>query len=386
MRARVAVVCDLVEENWPSMELVGDMLLRHLRRHHPREVEAEMVRPPMRCRFTRAGGEAAGAAFNVDRLLNRMVDYPAFLRRQRERFDLFHVVDHSYAQLVHAVPPERTVVTCHDLDTFRSVLAPQEDPRPWPFRAMTRRILSGMQKAARITCDSSVIRDELLEYGLVPPERVVVVPLGTHPECTPLPVPHADRATDQWLGPEREDAVDLLHVGSTAPRKRLDVLVKVFAEVRAAVPRARLIRVGGGLSPEATRLAEELGVADAIVSLPFLTRELLAAVYRRAALVLQPSDREGFGLPVAEAQACGAVVVASDLGVLRETGGNVPVYCPPGDVPAWTAAALALLTERDQQPEAWLRRRQRSVAAAAPFRWEAAVRQLVGIYQDVLER
>jgi glycosyltransferase involved in cell wall biosynthesis len=56
-------------------------------------------------------------------------------------------------------------------------------------------------------------------------------------------------------------------------------------------------------------------------------------MYRRAALVLQPSSAEGFGLPVAEALACGAVVLASDLEVLREVAGEAAAYAPDGGCP-----------------------------------------------------
>ena len=89
-----------------------------------------------------------------------------------------------------------------------------------------------------------------------------------------------------------------------------------------------------------------LGLEPHIIVLPFLERRVLAAVYRRAAVVLQPSDREGFGLPVAEAMACGTPVVASDLPPLREVGGAMASYCPVGDVEAWTSTVSELLDER----------------------------------------
>ena len=80
-----------------------------------------------------------------------------------------------------------------------------------------------------------------------------------------------------------------------------------------------------------------------IVTLPFLDRRVLAAVYRRAALVLQPSEREGFGLPVAEAMACGTPVVASTVPALREAGGDGAIYCRVGDLRRLDGAVGALL-------------------------------------------
>ncbi|HEV3167949.1 MAG TPA: glycosyltransferase, partial [Isosphaeraceae bacterium] len=121
-----------------------------------------------------------------------------------------------------------------------------------------------------------------------------------------------------------------------------------------------------------------------IVVFPFLDRALLAAVYRRAALMLQPSEAEGFGLPVAEALACGAPVLASNLPALVEVGGEAAVYRAVGDLSAWSEAALGLLTERQAQNEAWHARRAAGMARAALFTWPAHARALVGIYKSML--
>ncbi len=112
----------------------------------------------------------------------------------------------------------------------------------------------------------------------------------------------------------------------------------------------------------------------------FLYQKRLAGVYRRAALVLQPSDAEGFGLPVAEAMGCGTPVIASDLPVLREVGGAAATYCPVGDDAAWSAAVVSLLQERLERPEAWEARREAGVHQASRFSWARFARELVEIY------
>ena len=379
---RVAVVCDLREENWHSMNLVADALIEGLESAHAGQFAAARVCPPFGRRFSRAG-ETQGRRFNADRLFNRFLDYPRHVARRRGEFDLFHVVDHSYAQLVHRLPAERTVVTCHDLDTFRCLLEPEAEPRSRAFRAMTRRVLEGLRKAARVTCDSADTRDRLLAHGLLPPGRVRVVYNGVSRAFAPLPDPRADAEAARLLGPRREEAVDLLHVGSTIPRKRVDVLLRVFAGVRREFPGARLVRVGGAFTESQLRLVEELRLGDALVVLPFLEERVLAAVYRRAALLLQPSEREGFGLPVAEAQACGLPVLASDLSVLREVGGAAACYSPAGDVAAWTEAAAVLLRERHEEPARWEGRRADGVAHAARFSWEEYARRMVSIYREL---
>jgi glycosyltransferase involved in cell wall biosynthesis len=389
---RLALLCDYPEEEWPSMDLFGEMILEHLRRGHAGQVEPVRVCPPYRHRLSGLpvlGGK--GLARNADRLANRFLDYPSHARRlaRSGRFDLFHLVDHSYAQLVHELPAGRAVVTCHDLDTFRCLLEPAAEPRPAWFRAMARRILTGLQKAAAVPCVSEATRDAILAHGLLPAERLSVVPTAVPPEFLPDPDPEADARADALLGPpapEPEAGPDLLHVGTTIPRKRIDVLLRAFAGVRRAQPSARLLRVGGPLTAGQASLAAELGVADAVLTLPFLDRRTLAAVYRRADLTLQPSDAEGFGLPLAEALACGTPVLASAIPALREVGGEAVAYAPPGDAPAWVEAALDLLERRRADPAGWRARREAGLARAERYRWAAHVDRLAALYRDVLAR
>ena len=104
-------------------------------------------------------------AFTVDRFTNRLWDYPAVTRGIAGSFDVFHIVDHSYAHLVHTLPSDRTLVTCHDLDTFRSILEPAHDVRSFMFRAMTRRIFAGLRSAGHVACDTEATRDALVARG-----------------------------------------------------------------------------------------------------------------------------------------------------------------------------------------------------------------------------
>ena len=362
------------------MDRVADELLRALARDFRETVAAVSVAPTFRYRAMRMS--SGHLAANADRGLNRLFDYPSHVGRLAHEFDLFHVMDHSYAQLVHRLPADRTIVTCHDLDTFRSVLDPGAEPRSLAFRVMTRHILNGLRRAACVTCDTAVVRDELVEAGLVQPERVVVVPIGVSAPFTQEASARAQAQAEQ-LVPVVPGSVDILHVGSVADRKRLDVLIGCCAALRPRVPSLRLIRVGGRLSDDQTLLAESLGCADIIVSVPAVDDETLAALYRRAALVLLPSAREGFGLPVIEALACGTPVVSSNLPVLREVGGRAAEYCPVGDVPAWTRTILALLDERATAPERWNARRAQGTFWAGRYSWSRFADRMVSLYLEM---
>ena len=229
-----------------------------------------------------------------------------------------------------------------------------------------------MRAARKILCGSAATRDALVSAAAIPAERIVVVPYGVHPAYSPRPDPAADREAASLLGPPDGHRLELLHVGSTIARKRIDVLLRVVAALRGRDPRVRLIQVGGPFTTSQRRLAGRLGLDDHVTVLPFVDRRVLAAVYRRAALLLQTSDREGFGLPVAEAMTCGTPVVASDLPALREAGGPASTYCPVGDVDRWTAAAAALLDERANDPEPWRLRQDGGDRVGAALRLAGA--------------
>ncbi len=121
---RIALVCDLLQENWPSMDLVGDRLLHNLRQDHAASFHVERLRPLYTRHLKNLAQGRMKLADTTERAFNRFVKYPRWLSRQSESFDLFHIVDHSYAHLVHRLPPQRTVVTCHDTDAFRCLLEP----------------------------------------------------------------------------------------------------------------------------------------------------------------------------------------------------------------------------------------------------------------------
>lgn len=387
-RIRAGVICDYLEERWPSMDLVGDMLCQYLAADSANAVDVTQLRPAMRPRFSRMFSRiplpGAHTAANADRLLSRFWDYPRWLSKEISRFDLFHLVDHSYSQLLHSLPAERTVVTCHDLDTFRSALEPEREKRPRWFRFMAERILEGFRKAAYVIAVSEATRLELLRYGIVSANRVRVIPNGTHPAYSRLPEPAADAEAARLLPVDSAGDCWLLNVGSNAPRKRIDLLLQVFAQVRQRMPGVRLARVGGPLTDEQRKMASDLKVENAIVALPSLSYLTLGAVYRRAGLLVHTAEAEGFGLTIVEAMASGCLVVASDLPVLYEVAGPGAVFCPVGDVPAFAESVVRILKEREDPNSRWGAQRQLGLERAALYQWTKAARETAEVYREVL--
>jgi glycosyltransferase involved in cell wall biosynthesis len=238
---------------------------------------------------------------------------------------------------------------------------------------MAQHILRGLQKAARVVCVSESTRQQLLKHRLVDPTKTVVVHNGIHPA-------YMDHG---GVIPINTNATELLHVGSTIPRKRIDILLRVFAECKKVESDLRLVHAGAPFTAEQSRLARSLGIDGAINCVSDLSAPGLAATYRRAALTLIPSEAEGFGLPLAESMACGTPAVASGIPALREVGGSAATYCDVGDIAGWSRDIIQLLHERRAHPEKRSRRVAQCRARAKFFSWDRNAREIAALYRTI---
>ena len=135
--------------------------------------------------------------------------------------------------------------------------------------------------------------------------RVSVVPPGISPRFS--------------TGVERSPVPLVVAVGRLVPVKRFDLLIESFVEVHKAVPTAQFVIVGEGYLR--TELEELITAHDAQtwISLPGrISDEALLALYQRAWLVSSTSLREGWGMSLTEAAACGTPSVAVDIAGHRD--------------------------------------------------------------------
>jgi glycosyltransferase involved in cell wall biosynthesis len=363
MGEQLHVLFDARDEGWPSMDLAGEMLVRGL------EALGRFAVHPLRPSLPRVGRRLAATrtTHNLDRVFGRYLLYP-LRARGLPRGALFHIVDHSYAQLVHALPAERTGVYLHDLDTFAPMLGVPSTP---VLEALSRLTLRGLQRARRVFVSTEVMRSEVARLRLIPEERLVLAPLGVAPEFRP------DEAGGRLPTGVRPPYV--LHVGSGSPRKRLDVLLEAFARAAARHPTLQLVQLGAALGPAERAQLDRLGLGARLVQPPSLDRAALATLYRQAIALLLPSDREGFGLPVIEALACGTAVIASDLPTIREVGADAVTLCAPGN-----AAAFGAALERAFEAPGELPGRERRLDRAAHFSWATHARIVSRTYEELL--
>jgi glycosyltransferase involved in cell wall biosynthesis len=198
---------------------------------------------------------------------------------------------------------------------------------------------------------------------LVPSEgmREVAAPaIGRSPEIVPLGVDHGR------FSPAPERGRELLCVADFYAHKRHDVLFEAWR--RLPEPRPALRLVGNpDVDPAVYRAVMGLRPAGVVVE-SRLSLPALVDRYRRAAVVVIPSDIESFCIPVLEALACGIPVVVRDLPSLRETGGDAARYVSGDDPSDWVLAISAAMAESDPVP--------RAVEHARTFSWDRMVGEL----------
>ena len=144
--------------------------------------------------------------------------------------------------------------------------------------------------------------------------------------------------------------------------------------LRRMLQDARLMIVGDGpWRPQLERYAAGLGMGDAIEFTGYLGGEELVELLNRVHLLFNPSPKEGWGLTVVEANACGVPVVASDRPGLRDSvvDGRSGFLVPYGDAVAFGEKAALLLSDR----ELWKTMSEAAIERTGELTWERCARE-----------
>ena len=170
---------------------------------------------------------------------------------------------------------------------------------------LERRLAPPCYRSTPVVTLSTSSRAGLIEGLGHRPDGVYVVEPGIHPRFSP-----AGRRDTEPL---------VVSVGRLTASKRVDVLIRAFAEARDRVAGLRLEVIGEGPEePSLRTLATDRGVADAVVFRGRISDSDLVEAYRRARLVASASISEGWGMTLTEGAACGTPAVATDIAGHRD--------------------------------------------------------------------
>lgn len=279
----------------------------------------------------------------------------------RRRADLVHCP----ATLGPAWTAMPAVLTIHDMLYWSH---PEFMVTPFYTRPVMWMERRGAANATRLITDSDVSAGEIMRFLDYPRDRLHVVPLAA------TAVPQGDRPVE----PPRENLV--VASGQRRPYKNWGALIRALALVDTDI-RPRLVITGGRGEDPLRAVVEETRMGDWVDLRGWVDDEELADLYSRARAMAMPTLAEGFGLPVLEAMSAGLPVLASDIPVLREVGGDAALWFDP-HYPASIARALTVVaTEPDRLVQLAAQGRRQ----AAQFTWERVAIATLEVFRAALD-
>jgi glycosyltransferase involved in cell wall biosynthesis len=253
------------------------------------------------------------------------------------------------------------VVTHHDI---AFVHAPEKFSKHGA-KLMIRSLEVTRRRAARVICSSRATFDDLVSYGFEP-DRLRLVPLGV--DGVPATANEIDTVRGRYDLPDEF----VLFVGSVEPRKNLVRLAQATRQTGLVL----IVAGAGGWGDVREELDDGAAANDAVRFLGSVSDSELRGLYAAATVFAYPSEREGFGLPIAEAMAQGTAVVTSRGTSTEEVAGGAAVLVDPFDVGDIARGLIEAHARRDELAGP-------ARARASELTWERSARTTVDVYREL---
>lgn len=316
--------------------------------------------------------DAEGLPNGVPCILGRGIPYPAWVELLGERdagragSSLAHFTD----GLVPLIRRRPTVVSVMDLSLVRE----------WRSHRVVRYlriplVLVAPRLATRVIAISQATADEILRLTRTPARRIDVIPLAARPSFRRV---SDDEVTAVLEKVRLARGGYLLAPGTIEPRKNHVRVIAAFDDLvrRAAIPLDVSLVIAGANGWHSERTSEAVSASPSrarIRQLGYVPETDLAALMTGAGAVVYASTYEGFGLPVLEAMACGAVVVTSNVSSMPEVAGNAGILVDPFEPAAIASGIVTALGAGAAEREA-------SIRHAATFSWSQTAAATAAIY------
>lgn len=306
-------------------------------------------------------------------VLRTQIKMPRRLRR--DQVDLYHSLGFFLPLRWHGP----RVVSIHDMNVY---LNWRSWARPGKFLAWGDLMVQtpfSAKAADRIITISQFSKDMICRMLRVPSSKVSVTPLAPDPYFALPPSAEETAAMRAVTG----DSRFVLFVGILSPQKNLATLIRAMAESGLRAKGVKLVIAGSdreGYGATVRRLAAEVGIAEQLVLAGFVSLPMLRALYHDALCLVLPSHGEGFGLPVVEAFAAGAPVLAANRQSLPEVVGDAGLLFEADDVGALAKQLRQVGGDETFRSDLARRGKERS----KQFTWRATAEATAQIYEEVL--
>ncbi len=262
------------------------------------------------------------------------------------------------------------MVLLHHL--FGTTFYRETNPVLATYLYLMERLIPRVYRRCLLQVVSESCRDELVHLGMST-DRITVVHNGLDA-----------RIFEERAATDQKDPGLIVYLGRLKKYKNVDHLIQAMAIVREAVPGARLMIVGQGDRRRALEaLTRSMGLEEAVAFTGFVSEVEKIRLLTRAEVAAYPSNKEGWGITVIEANACGTPVVATRVPGLRDAvvDGETGLLIPLGDREAMARALIGLLRDPDERERLARNARARS----RRYTWEDTARQTLRVIERTLE-
>lgn len=256
---------------------------------------------------------------------------------------------------------EKGVTTIHDVSFF---IGPEWFPARHRW-LLQRSVPASAKRAQRILTVSETSKFEIEKFIPAARGKIVVSPLAAPPWIRTM----SEKDVDALLQPLDLPARFALSVSTLWPRKNMALAIQAVDAMAQPVPLLLSGKSAWGDLPQSPNVR----------MLGYVSNEVLAALYHRAAVYLCPSHHEGFGIPMVEAFLCGCPVMSSTGGALPEVSGGAAHLIASKDPEDWAAELDVLLADPRRQTQM----RQNGKVRAQSFSWDVTAARTLEAYKAI---
>lgn len=301
----------------------------------------------------------------------------SYLRKQRVNYDVIHdnqCLSYGIGRLAQKALP--TIVTIHhpitvdQREDYKAAKTIAQKLRVFRWYSFVRMQKKVAKKFSHIITVSEFTKKDIAREFSLDESRFRVVYNGINNDFF-YPLQN---------GPRPENSIIVTNSADT-PLKGLNFLLEAVAAIRKKQP-VKLTVIG---EPKKNGIIEklvgQLGIGDIVRFTGRIANEEFAEFYAKSTVAVVPSLYEGFGIPAAEAMACGVPLIATSGGALPEVVGDAGIIVPPADASALSKAIIYLFNNPDERK----RYAQAGLARVNKvFSWAKAAEKVVEIYTEAI--
>jgi len=301
-----------------------------------------------------------------------------YLQKHKMKFDIVHdnqCLAYGIGKIAQNVVP--TIATIHHPITvdrqeeFKSATSRKKINKIKKWYSFIRMQKEVARQLSHIVTVSECSKIDIAQEFSINLSKFRVVPNGINKEFF-YPVHNASRP---------ENSIIVTNSADT-PLKGLRYLLEAVSQIRKK--QSVQLTVIGEPKKNGTikKLVAELGVGDIVHFTGRIENEEFAGYYSKATVAVVPSLYEGFGLPAAEAMACGVPLITTSGGALPEVVGDAGIIVPPADASALAKEIMFLFGNPDQRKKMAQAGIER---VDSIFNWSKAAGEMVEVYREAID-